>query len=183
MINKSDYLAQFEKVLKHVQQEVANLRTGRASIQMLDEVMVEAYGSRLHLNELASISVPDSSLLVVSPWDKGLIAEKEKGIQAANLNLSPVVDSDSIKVPVPSLTQERRQEMVKILHQKAENSRVMLRSVRAEIKQEIEDQEGGAGISEDDIKLSLSELEEVVKEYSTKIDELTKEKEKELTSF
>ncbi|OGJ37829.1 MAG: ribosome recycling factor [Candidatus Pacebacteria bacterium RIFOXYB1_FULL_39_46] len=183
MINKSDYLAQFEKVLKHVQQEVANLRTGRASIQMLDEVMVEAYGSRLHLNELASISVPDSSLLVVSPWDKGLIAEIEKGIQAANLNLSPVVDSDSIKVPVPSLTQERRQEMVKILHQKAENSRVMLRSVRAEIKQEIEDQEGGAGISEDDIKLSLSELEEVVKEYSTKIDELTKEKEKELTSF
>ncbi|MFH2118529.1 MAG: ribosome recycling factor [Candidatus Paceibacterota bacterium] len=183
MINKSDYLVQFEKVFKHTQQEVANLRTGRASVQMLDEVMVEAYGSRLHLNEVASISVPDSGLLVVAPWDKGLVSEIEKGILAANLNLSPVVDGESVKVPVPSLTQERRQEMVKILHQKTENSRVMLRSVRADVKQQIEDQEGGAGISEDDIKLALSELDDTVKEYSTKIDELTKEKEKELTSI
>jgi ribosome recycling factor len=183
VIDKSDYLAQFEKVLDHTQQDIASLRTGRASVQMLDEVLVEAYGSRLHLNEVASLSAPDTSLLVVSPWDKSIIAQIEKAIQQANLNLNAVVDGDVIKVPVPALTQERRQEMIKTLHQKAESARVILRSVRTDVKQQIEDQEGEAGISEDDVKLALVELDETVKEYSAKLDDLVDEKEKELTSL
>lgn len=115
MINKSDYQDQFDKVLDHVRHEMAGLRTGRATVQMLDDVVVEAYGSTMKINEVASLSAPDASLLVVSPWDKSLIADIEKGIQVANLNLNPVVDGEVIKVPVPPLTQERRQEMVKML--------------------------------------------------------------------
>lgn len=183
MIQKNDYLDQFKKALNHTEKEVATLRTGRASVQMLDDVVVEAYGSMMKLNEVGSVSAPDPTLLVISPWDKSLVADIEKGILAANLNLSPIVDGETVKVPVPPLTQERRQEMVKILHQKAESGRVMIRSVRSDVKQMIEDQEGEAGISEDDIKLSLKELDEVSKEYIGKIDQLAKDKEQELLSL
>jgi ribosome recycling factor len=183
MITQEDYLQRFKKVLAHTRQEVSALRTGRATVQMLDDVVVEAYGGRMKINEVGNISAPDAELLVVSPWDKSLISEIEKGIQQANLNLNPVVDGETIKVPVPSLTKERRQEMVKILHQRAESSRVMVRSVRTDVKQEIEEQQGEAGISEDDIQLTLKNLEETTKKYIDKIDALVKEKERELTSL
>ncbi len=183
MIQKQDYLDQFKKALLHTEKEVATLRTGRAAVQMLDDVRVEAYGSMMRLNEVASVSAPDPTLLVIAPWDKGVVAAIEKGVLAANLNLSPVVDGDKVKVPVPPLTQERRQEMVKILHQKVESGRVMIRSVRSDVKDMIEDQEGEAGVSEDDIKLGLKELDEVSKEYIEKIDQLAKDKEKELLSL
>lgn len=183
MIQKSDYLDQFQKAISHTEKEVSILRTGRASVQMLDDVRVEAYGSMMKLNEVASVNAPDPTLLVISPWDKGVVAAIEKGVLAANLNLNPIVDGDKVKVPVPPLTQERRQEMVKILHQKAESGRVMIRSVRGDVKDMIEDQEGEAGISEDDIKLSLKELDEVSKEYIEKIDQLVKGKEQELLSL
>ncbi len=183
MIQKNDYLAQFKKALIHTEKEVATLRTGRASVQMLDDVVVEAYGSVMRLNEVGSVSAPDPTLLVITPWDKSLVAAVEKGVLSANLNLSAIVDGDKVKVPVPPLTQERRQEMVKILHQKAESGRVMIRSVRSDVKQMIEDQEGEAGISEDDISLGLKELDEVNKEYIDKIDQLVRDKEKELLSL
>jgi ribosome recycling factor len=183
MLNKSDYLPQFEKTFAHTQHEVSSLRTGRASVQMLDEVMVEAYGSKLHVNEVASISAPDASLLVVSPWDKSLIAAVEKAIQSANLNLNAVVDGEVIKVPVPALTQERREEMIKVLHQTAESGRVMIRSTRSDVRRQIEDQKGEAGISEDDIQAELKELDEVSAASIVKIDELVKHKETELKTL
>ena len=183
MIQKNDYLDQFTKAINHTEKEVATLRTGRASVQMLDDVVLEAYGSMMKLNEVGSVSTPDPTLLVIVPWDKGLVGAIEKGVIAANLNLSPIVDGDTVKVPVPPLTKERRQEMVKILHQKIESGRVMIRSVRSDVKQMIEDQEGEAGISEDDIKLSLKELEDATKEYIGKIDKLAKDKEEELLSI
>jgi ribosome recycling factor len=183
MISKADYLAHFDKVLAHTQQEMAALRTGRANVGMLDEVLVEAYGSKMHLNEIGSISAPDPTLLVISPWDKSLIAAVEKAIQAANLNLNPVVDGEVVKVPVPSLTQERREEMIKILHQKAESGRVMMRSTRADVRRQIEDTKGDAGISEDDIEAGFEELDKVVTDYISKIDELVKHKETELTTI
>jgi len=183
MIQKKDYLDQFQKALVHTEKEVATLRTGRASVQMLDDVRVEAYGSMMRLNEVASVSAPDPTLLVISPWDKGVVGAIEKGVLVANLNLSPVVDGDKVKVPVPPLTQERRQELVKILHQKAESGKVMIRSVRSEVRDMIEDQKGEAGISEDDIKFGLKELDDVSKEFIDKIDQLVKDKEKELLSL
>lgn len=183
MISKTDYLPQFNKALAHTRAEIASLRTGRASVQMLDDVTIEAYGSRMKLNEVASLSAPDASLLVVSPWDKSLVAAIEKGIQAANLNLNPVVDGQAVKVPVPPLTQERRQEMVKVLHQRAETGRVLIRTARADAKEMIEDQKGEAGVSEDDVEAALKELDVTTKEYIEKIDVLVKEKETELLSL
>lgn len=183
MFQKDQYTPQFEKALTHTQHEVAALRTGRASVQMLDEVMVEAYGTKMHLNEVGSVSAPDPSLLTVSPWDKSLIAAVEKAIQSANLNLNPVVDGEVVKVPVPQLTQERREEMIKILHQKAESGRVMIRSIRSSVRDDIEKQKGEAGVSEDDIKHAFDELEEVTKNFIGKIDELVAHKEKELTTL
>ncbi|MBU1033751.1 ribosome recycling factor [Patescibacteria group bacterium] len=182
-IHKDSYLEKFEKTLNHAQDGFATLRTGRASAQLLDSVFVEAYGSRMALHEVASISAPDTQLLVVKPWDKNLFPAIEKAIQQAQLNLNPIIDGDIIRIAVPSLTQERRQEMVKILSQKEEEAKVMLRSVRAEIRKDIEKQEGEAGVSEDDIKSEVIELDETVKEYITNLEEISKQKEKELLNI
>jgi ribosome recycling factor len=135
------------------------------------------------INEVANVSAPDAQLLVVKPWDKSLIAEIEKAIQVAQLNLSPVVDGELIRIPVPPLTQERRQEMVKTLNQKVEEIKVMLRGIRSDVRRDIENQKGEAGISEDDIKLELEELEEVVKDYISKADTISENKEKDLLSI
>ncbi|HPR14223.1 MAG TPA: ribosome-recycling factor, partial [Candidatus Woesebacteria bacterium] len=126
---------------------------------------------------------PDPQLIVIKPWDKSLLPAIEKAIQLAQLNLNPIVDKDLIRVPVPTLTTERRQEMVKILHQRAEEGRVMLRQIRADIRKDIEKQEGEAGISEDDLKANFTELDDLVKEYMEKIEELVKSKEKDLLTI
>ncbi len=170
----------FTKSYEHVLQDVRSLRTGRASVQLLDPVRVDAYGTQMSLVEVASVTAPDATLLVVSPWDKSLISSIEKAIASAGLNLNPVVDGQIIRIVVPALTQERRQEMVKLLHQKIESGRVTVRTIRTETKQEIEEQKGGAGVSEDDIELELDELDKEVKLALTKLDELQAQKEKEL---
>ncbi|MBW7944640.1 ribosome recycling factor [Patescibacteria group bacterium] len=169
-----------DKTLDFIRGDVAQLRTGRASAQMLDIVSVEAYGTRMKVNELANISVPDPGMLVVTPWDKSLLPTIEKAIASSGLNLHPVVDGTIIRIVVPPLTEERRKELVKLLHQKIEAGRVMMRSVRTDAKKEIEDQEGQAGVSEDMIKADLETLEKKVKEYMEKIDALSADKEKEL---
>lgn len=183
MIDKNSYLPQFQKAFDHTFKEVSGLHTGRASIQMLDDVLVEAYGTKMHLNELGSLSAPDPTLLVVSPWDKSLISAIEKAIQIANLNVNPVVDGEVVKIPVPSLTQERREEMTKTLHQKAEGGRVLIRTVRGDVKHTIDEQKGEPGVSEDAIELALTELENTTKQYIEKIDALVKNKEAELMAI
>lgn len=181
--NNSSHREKFKQVLEQTQKEISHLRTGKASVQLLDEVAVEVYGSRMKVSEVATISVPDTSLLVITPWDKNILPDIEKAIVASQLNLSPVVDGEIVRVPVPSLTTERRQEMVKILHQKAELGRVMTRSVRTDVKKEVEAQKGEPGVSEDDIKYQLEELEEITKEFIEKIDQTVEKKEKELLTI
>lgn len=169
-----------DKTLVHIQNDIAQLRTGRASVQMLDIVSVEAYGTRMRVNELANISAPDPGMLIVSPWDKSIMGAIEKAIASSGLNLHPVVDGAIIRIVVPALTEERRKELVKLLHSKIEDARIMMRNVRAETKKEIDDQEDQAGVSEDMIKADLETLEKKTKEYMDKIDEISVEKEKEL---
>lgn len=182
-IDLSSYRPRFIKTLDYLKKEFDSLRTGRASAQILDSVKVEAYGSLLSLTEVASIAVPDSQLIVIKPWDKSLLPAIEKAIQQAQLNLNPIVDKEIIRVPVPTLTTERRQEMVKILHQRAEEGRVMLRQIRADIRKDIEKQEGQAGISEDDLKADYAELDDLVKEYIEELEELVTSKEKDLLTI
>ncbi len=179
-ITRSQYEPKFTKAVEFYQQEISTLRTGRASASLLDSVTVDAYGAKMKLNEVASTTVPDTTLIVISPWDKSLLGAIEKGIQNAQLNLSPIVDGQIIRVPVPPLTQERRQELVKVLHQKAEGARVILRNTRIEVKKEIEKQSDQPGVSEDDIAAELKTLEDTTKEFIEQIDALTKSKEAEL---
>lgn len=173
----------FEKTLEHFKQEISTLRTGRANSQILDNVRVSAYGAMMTINEVASVTAPDPQLVIVKPWDKSLMAEIEKGIQSAQLNLNPVVDGDIIRIVVPPLTLERRQQLIKILYQKAEEAKVMIRNIRAEMRREIEKQEGSSGVSEDDIKATEADLDALAKEYVEEIDEQLSHKEKELSSI
>jgi len=182
-INPDSFHPKFKSVISRVSQDIGALRTGKASIQMLDDVLVDAYGSKMKINELANITVPDTSLLVISPWDKSVIADIEKAIMNSQLSLNAVVDGDIIRVPVPSLTQERRLEMVKMLQKKIESGKVMLRSVRNDAKKDIEGQKGESGISEDDIAASLEDLDKIVKKYIEEVDAMSKAKEAELMSI
>ena len=167
-------------VMEHIRAEVASLRTGGASPQLLDSVRVEAYGAQMRVTEVAAITVSDPTLLVISPWDKSLLGAIEKGVQVAGINLNPVVDGEIIRISVPPLTAEGRQNLVKTLQKKIEEGKVALRQVRGEMKKEIEAQKGQAGVSEDDIKADLAKLEEEVKKLMTQVDELAAAKQKEL---
>ena len=171
------------KALDYVKNDINTLRTGKANIALLDPIAVEVYGSKMKINELANVSVPDANMLIISPWDKTILADIEAAIQKSGLNFNPVVDGDRIRIVVPALTQERREEMVKILHQKIESGRVMFRAARTDVKKTIENQKGETGVSEDDIEFELDEMEKVVKEYMTKLDDIAVAKEKELMTI
>lgn len=171
-----EFELKIDKAMQHVRQDIATLRTGKAAPQLLDSVVVEAYGTKLKVSETANVSAPDPTMLVVSPWDKSLLSAIEKSINIAGLNLNPVVDGDIIRIVIPPLTEERRKEMVKLLHQKIENGRVMIRTIRTDTKKEIEELKGEAGVSEDDIKADLELLEKKCKESMDQLDQLSQQK-------
>lgn len=172
--------SKFSKAIDHVESELSTLRTGKATPQLLDTVSVEAYGTRMKINELANITAPDATLLVVTPWDKSIIEAIEKGIASAQLNLNPVVDGQIIRIAVPALTEERRKEMVKVLNTKIEDGRKMLRTIRSDEKRAIEDLKNDAGYSEDDIHTYLDQLEDIMKRYLAQLDEVASKKEVDL---
>lgn len=172
-----------ETALEVVKKELATIRTGRAKSSIVEDVKVEAYGSLMTLKELATISTPDPSLILIAPWDKSLTQAIATGIQKAELNLQPIVDGETVKISIPALTEERRRELVKTVSQKLESGKVMMRQVRGEIKDQIEEQEGEGGVSEDDIKNWLTRMQETVDKYMKKVDELGEEKEKELMTL
>jgi len=175
-----DFAQKADKTLQHIREDIATLRTGRASTQILDPVSVEAYGTMMRVHELANLSAPDPTLLLISPWDKSLLGPIEKAIASSGLNIHPVVDGDIIRIAIPPLTEERRKEMVKLLGQKIQMGHVMLRNIRTDVKKEVEKLRDQAGVSEDDIKADLEELEKRVKDFAAKIDQMAADKEKEL---
>jgi len=174
------FIQKAEKTATHIREDISTLRTGRASAQILDIVEVEAYGTRMKINELANVSVPDPTLIVISPWDKSVLSALEKAISISPLNLHPIVDGSIIRISVPALTEERRKEMVKLLHQKIETGRVMLRNVRSDSRKDIEHMKDEVGVSEDNIKSDLEQLDLEVKKYMDLIERIDQEKEKEL---
>jgi len=170
-----------EKVLEVVKGDMATVRTGRAKPDMVGGLLVSAYGGqKMKILELANISAPDNSLIVIEPWDKSVIAAIEKAIVESEMQLSPAVSGEVIRVPVPPLTEERRKDFVKLLAQKLESGRVMLRQARQDIKEEIDALEGKPGVSEDDIKRLLEELQKVFEDYGERLEEMGRKKEEEL---
>lgn len=180
----NDLLDQLEqklnKVLEVVDGDLATVRSGRAKPDLVSNLNVMAYGQKMKLYELATISAPDTGLLVISPWDKGVLGDIEKAIMTSELSLSPNVSGDVIKIAIPSLTEERRLDFAKLVHQKMESGKIMIRQVRQEMKEKIDDLKGSSGISEDDIDRLLEQLQRKIEEFGLKVEEKGKVKEKEI---
>jgi ribosome recycling factor len=169
-----------EQAVAHLKEELAGIRTGRAAPALLNRITVEYYGTPVPLNQLAGISVPEPRLLQVQPFDKTAISAIEKAIQTSDLGITPSNDGQVIRLAFPQLTEERRKELVKQVHHRAEEGRVAVRNVRRHAKDEMEKLEREGAISEDDLMRGEKELQKLTDRFVAEIDEIQQHKEKEL---
>ncbi len=172
-----------EEALDALRREFATVRTGKATPALLDTVRVEAYGSKMPLNQVATVHSPEPSLLVVQPFDKTVLADIEKAIMTADLGLNPANDGNIIRVPIPPLNEERRKEYVKILHKMAEEGRISVRHARRAVRDELQAKVREHEIGEDDGRRREEALEKLTQEYSEKIDAMLKHKEEEVMAI
>ena len=172
-----------KKAFDSVMREFSEIRTGRASPALVEGLHVDYYGTPTLLKQLASISAPDVHLIVIQPWDVTALVEIEKAIMKSNLGINPSNDGKLIRLSIPPLSKERRQELVKVVHKMAEEGRVSLRTIRREAKEALEKLEKDKVIAEDDKFRGIDELQKLVDKYIAKIDELLKSKEKEVLEF
>jgi len=169
-----------KKSVDNIQQEMAVIRTGRATPALLDPIKVEYYGSNVPLRQVASIGAPDARLLVVQVFDRNAVANVDKAIRSAELGLNPLVDGNLLRVPIPQLTEERRRDLVKYLHKIAEEGRVAIRNIRRDGNDMAKDLEKEHEISEDDSHKGQDEVQKLTDKYIKQIDELVKRKEKDI---
>jgi ribosome recycling factor len=169
-----------EKALEALRKEFGTVRTGRASLSLLEHVRVEYYGAQMPINQVATMRVADARLIVIEPWDQKALPEIEKAIQKAGLGLTPANDGKLIRLPVPPLTEERRKEMAKVLHKTTESGRVAVRNARHEALDMLKDLEKEKTISEDEHRKGRDEVQKVVDGYTARIGDLLVAKEKEL---
>ncbi|MGH9742965.1 MAG: ribosome recycling factor [Candidatus Acidiferrum sp.] len=169
-----------EKAVDDFRKEAATIRTGRANATLLDNVRVDYHGTPMPLNQLGSLTVPDPTMIVISPWDPSAVALIDKAIRTSDLGLNPTNDGKVVRVPIPSLTEERRKDLVKQLHKVLENHRTAVRNIRRDVKEAIEKLEKDKKISEDEKKRSLDELEKVSHAETKKVEDLCAGKEKEI---
>lgn len=169
-----------EKVVAGLQHEMSTIRTGRASINLFDGITVEAYGSPMPINHVATLHVPEPSLITIQPYDVSQIGAIEKAIRASDLGLNPSNDGKLIRVPIPTLTEERRKDLVKHLHHVAEDHRVSVRNVRRDSNEAIKKLLKDKLISEDDDRRGHDETQKLTDSYIAKIDQLVKAKEKDI---
>jgi ribosome recycling factor len=180
MLSVNEARTHMEKAVEAMRREFSSVRTGKATPALLDTVRVDAYGSKMPINQVGTVSAPEPRLLVVQPWDKGLLKAIETGIVDANLGLNPSNDGNIIRVPIPQLTEERRKDMVKLLHKLAEEGRVAVRHARQEANKEIKKKQTDHEISEDDARRQMDQVQKLTDEYIAKIDQLLKGKEQEV---
>jgi ribosome recycling factor len=172
-----------QAALEAMRREFSTVRTGKATPTLLDTVRVEAYGTQMPLNQVASINTPDPTLIVVQPFDQSLIGAIEKGILTADLGLNPSNDGNLIRVPIPPLNEERRKEYVKLLHKMAEEGRVSIRHARHKARDTIHTLIKDHELGEDDGHRQLDEVEKLTHDFTQSIDELLKSKEDEVMSI
>ena len=172
-----------KKAVESVTREFSEIRTGRASPSLVEGLHVDYYETPTLLKQLASISVPDAHLIVIQPWDVTAIGEIEKAIMKSNLGINPSNDGKLIRLSIPPLSKERRQELAKVVNKMTEEGRVSLRTIRREAKEALEKLEKDKVIPEDDKFRGIDELQKLVDKYIVKVDELLKNKEKEILEF
>src|SRR5512138_2721668 len=168
------------KTLDDLRKELANVRTGRANLHLLDGVRVDYYGTATPLNQVSTLSVPEARLIVVKPWEKNMIPVIEKAIRDANLGLNPMSDKDLVRVPIPPLTEERRKEIVKQVKSKGEDHKIAIRNQRRDAKELIEASEKDGDIAADEAKKGLEKMQKETDDGVKKVDEIVAAKEKEV---
>jgi ribosome recycling factor len=169
-----------DAVLEHARRELAGVRTGRPSVTILDSVHVDAYGTTVPLNQVASLSIPEPTAIVAQPFDPSLIVAIEKAIRSANLGLNPQNDGKIVRVPLPPLTEERRKEMSKLVHKLAEEGRNGVRQVRRDANDRMKKLLKDHLVSEDDERRSLDEVQKLTDQHIAAIDDIQKKKDEEL---
>jgi ribosome recycling factor len=172
--------ARMDKAMIDLQHEMATIRTGRATLGILDHIRVDSYGTPTPLNQLANLHVPEPSLITIQPWDVSQIGPIEKAIRVSDLGLNPANDGKIIRLPIPSLTEERRKELVKRLHGTAEHHRVSVRNIRRDGNENVKKLMKDKKITEDDEKRTLDEIQKLTDAYMAKVDQAAKVKEKEI---
>ncbi len=169
-----------EKAVEDFRKELAGVRTGRASVAILDHIRVDYHGTSMPVNQLGSLSVPEPMSIVISPWDPSAVALIDKAIRTSDLGLNPTNDGKVVRVPIPPLTEDRRKDIVKHLHKVLENHRTAVRNVRRDIKEAVDKLEKEKKISQDEQKRTLDELEKITHSETKKIEDLCALKEKDI---
>ena len=169
-----------ENTLSFFEKELSSVRTSRASVTMLDNIQADSYGAKTSINQLGNISIPDSNLITIQVWDVNLIQAIEKAILESNLGITPQTDSQLIRLPIPKLSEERRNELAKVVSQYAENSKIAIRNIRREIMDSIKKNEKEKNISQDEMKTKSSDVQKITDEYISKISLMTSTKQTEI---
>ena len=178
--NKNDIKRRMDGAVESLHKEFSGLRTGRASASLLDPIVVDLYGSKMPLNQVGSISVPEPRMLVVQVWDGSAVKSVEKAIRDSGLGLNPMPDGNNIRIPVPDLNEERRQELTKIAGKYSENARIAVRNVRRDGMDDLKKSEKGGSITEDDLKRLSDEVQKLTDEAVKNIDDMLLAKEKDI---
>lgn len=169
-----------KEVLDSVKEEFKNIRTGRARPSLVENIIVDYYGSQTPIQQMAKVSAPEARQLIIEPWDKNALENIEKAIMKENLGLTPNNDGNIIRINIPQLTEERRKELVKVANEKAENGRISIRNIRREANEELEELEDASEISEDNMHRGLDNIQDLTDEYIKKIDETLEKKKEEI---
>ncbi len=177
---KKNLQEKMDKALKVLDHELKGLRTGRASVNLLDSVTVEAYGDRMPLSQVASLTTPDARTINVQVWDKSMVSSVEKAITVANLGLTPSSDGQLIRLPIPALTEERRKELAKLAHKYGEDTKISLRNIRRDGNEELKKMEKDNIIAKDEHHSLAEQVQKLTDEYSNKVDSSIKQKEQEI---
>lgn len=172
--------AKLDKSIEFLVSELSNIHTGRASVSMVDEILVTVYGSKQQLKQVANITIPEARQILIQPWDKGIVGQIESAIRDSDMGFSPVNTGDVVRVTIPDLTEERRRDYVKVAKEKAEEARVGIRSTRSEAWNSIKKSKADGEISEDDMYHGEAEIQKLVDTYNKKVEEILASKEKEL---
>ena len=172
-----------EKAVDDFRKDLATLRTGRANASLLDSIRVDYHGTPMPVNQLGTVTTPDATMIVISPWDPSAVPLIDKAIRTSDLGLNPTNDGKVVRVPIPSLTEDRRKDIVKQLHKVLENHRTAVRNVRRDLKEAIEKLEKDKKISEDEKKRALDDLEKLSQAETKKIEDLSAVKEREIMSI
>ncbi|NCP18256.1 MAG: ribosome recycling factor [Erythrobacter sp.] len=178
--DKSDIERRMQGAVDSLKGDLGGLRTGRANTSLLDPVQVEVYGSMMPLNQVATVSAPEPRMLSVQVWDKGNVSAVEKGIAHANLGLNPMQDGQTLRIPMPDLTEERRRDLAKLAGKYAENAKIAIRNVRRDGMEALKEDEKKKEISEDDRKRSEDEVQKLTDKYTAEADAAAEAKEKEI---